>query len=107
MGEERITQSHVEITLADGQVWKVFPLTLKAVKEVSPLLKKLQTFSSNTDVTNPEVFDILIKLATKVLQRTNPDLNEEKVAELVDVYTIKDIIDVGMGGMGKTLDRNS
>ena len=100
---KRITQVDYVMQLADGKDYVVKPLSLVEVKEITSQLKGLDKLSPETDLEEvPGLMDKLIKVCSTILIKSNPNLTENKVGELVQVSDIKSILSVGLGGVVET-----
>lgn len=95
----RITQKEYVITLADGNDYKVKPLTLAESKEMSGLLKDTDGYDPKMDLKEaPELLDKVITVVSRILKRTNPGLSETRVGELVSIENIQPILLIAFGG---------
>jgi len=96
---KRITQVDYVIQLSDGKDYKIRPLSLLGVKNITAQLKGLDNIPANTNLEEvPELLDKLVKICATILLKSNSSLKLEEVAELITVGDVKNILGVGFGG---------
>jgi hypothetical protein len=87
----------MEIKLADGIKYDVQPLTLGSLEKLQPLIKKVYKTDSTIDVTDSSVFGDIVTICLTILKKTNPDMTEERVREIIDIKNIKEVFSAGFG----------
>jgi len=98
MSRQRITRVEYVLEL-DGKDYTVRPLSLEMIKEVTKKLEGVSNLPDDADVDQvPGLLDKLVEVCFLVLNRTNSGLTLEKVASMVTVEDINDIIGIGMNG---------
>ena len=81
----RITQVAYVMTLADGNDYKIRPLSLVEVKEITSKLKGLDKIAPDTDLEAvPGLMDKLIEVCSVILMKSNPNLTTEIVGKIVN-----------------------
>jgi len=100
---KRITQVDYIMKLGDGQDYNVNPLSLVETKNITSQLKGLDKIAPDTDLEEiPGLMDKLIKVCFTILIKSNPNITEVKVGNIVTVTDIKNILAVGLGGVVET-----
>jgi len=91
---DRVTQTKKTIVLADGNQYEVKPLTLKESKTIVPLLKELDKIGEEL---SEETINKVAELCFIILKKSITDLTIDRVLELVDLSSIKEIVLMASG----------
>lgn len=100
MGEKRVTQAEGrKVRLADGNDYLVKPLLFSQAKKVMPIVKSFSSSSDNVEVLSPELLDKTMDVAYMILKRTYPKITKERLEDLIDLETVKEIFTIGFGSV--------
>lgn len=83
-----------------GETYIVPPLNFKRLKKIQPLLAKLSTLTPTAGDVNEEQFDAAVEIVHLALTRNYPDLEREKVEELIDLRNLPFVMAAIMGQSG-------
>jgi len=89
--ENVITKKGVELTLRDGKVYTVLPLTINDLIKVWPIIMKLE---ENKDKISKEMLVEMIDIVALALKG---QVTKEAVGDLVDMSDLKIIIQAIVG----------
>lgn len=99
MAQKRITRTEYVITLSDGEDYKVRPLNLSKIKELTPMMKQVESLPDEADIEEfPELVNKLRDVCFIILNENNTGITEEKVEKLVTIDDIQIIFTIGMTG---------
>jgi len=87
----------MKVKLADGLDYDVQPLTLGALEELQPLIKKIYGTDKTIDVTDKTIFGDVITICLTILKKTNQNMTSEKIREIIDIRNIKEVFAAGFG----------
>jgi hypothetical protein len=80
-----------------GHEWMVPPLTLGQLRRLQPKLNDL------TSADSLRIMDAVCEIVATALSRNYPDMNAEKVADLIDLGNRDQVVKAVMGGSGLEL----
>jgi hypothetical protein len=83
----------VEIEMG-GQKWQVPPLTLGQLRRLQSKIADLASADSL------RIMDAICEIVATALSRNYPDMNPEKVADLIDLSNRDRVVNAVMGGSG-------
>jgi len=86
----------VEISLSDGKVVELRPLTIKNLKKFMQIIEKLNGKNIKTE---SDAMDVFVEAAFICMQQFAPDLFADKDAfeDVIEVPTLMKILEVGGG----------
>lgn len=83
-----------------GETYIVPPLNFKRLRKIQPLLSKLSTSTPGAaDLTDAQ-FDAAVEIVHVALTRNYPDLERDKVEELLDLRNLPVVMAAIMGQSG-------
>lgn len=90
----------VEVELENGEIVVLKPLPIKLLKK---FMEVIRSMDSETVQTEDDAMDVFVKAAMVCLEKTNPDLSQDREAfeELINVPTMMKILEV-CGGLKMT-----
>lgn len=86
----------VEIEMA-GRTWTVPPLTLGQLRRLGSAVEIMR---ADREMLDPEVIDAVVTVVTAALRRNYPDLDEEEVAEMLDIAAAPAVFVAVLTGSG-------
>lgn len=99
MSKKRITRTEYFLTLADGKEYAVRPLSLAKMKEITPLIRQVESLPDEANVEEfPEVVSKLVDVCFIILNASNNGITKERVEEIVTMEDIQAIVSIGASG---------
>jgi hypothetical protein len=86
----------VEIEMV-GKTWVVPPLTLGQLRRLG---SKVEVMSADKSMMDPEVVDAVVAVVTAALRRNYPDLDEDQVADMLDMGNAPQVFVAVLTGSG-------
>lgn len=88
------------VTLGD-KTYKVMPMNFKTLIKISPLLKSLEKVTASA-LPDQEDFENIVNIIVYALERANPDINFDIVADNLDMKNIMGVLADIMKASGAT-----
>jgi hypothetical protein len=82
-----------------GETFIVPPLNFKRLRKLKPILEKVKTSAPGGDMSD-EQFDASVDIVHTALARNYPDLERERVEELLDLGNMTKVMAAVMGQSG-------
>lgn len=83
-----------------GNDWIVPPLTLGQLRKLAPYVQKIRAIDAQDALEADDQLDAVLKIVAAALGRNYPDMDEEKVADLLDMANLAATITAVLTGSG-------
>lgn len=101
MSNDRVTSKCTAVTLLDDKEYFVRPLSLKKYKMMLVEMQEMADIDPDKPV-DPAMVDRMTKVCHEALLPVHPDLEFDKLEDLIDIETAVYIINVAMAGDKKS-----